>query len=340
MPPQGAIGAWEGEGWSERRERESGVSVTPRRSRLALVVAVAAAFALPATAAADTILVNTTADSGAGSLRAAISGAGDGDTIEITATGTIGLESDLPAIDDDVTISGPGADLLKVTRASAVEFRIFAIPGSQVTISGLTITNGRVTVTGEPNPSAAGAGILGSGADLTLRDVVVSGNHVVATGGNESALAQGGGIAVLGDLTVVDSTVTGNSALATQSGLGGASARGGGIAFSDQPNSTLRIEDSTIADNSAIADGTFISFAVGGLDSEGEGLLEGATIADNRATAGGTGQPYPAAIFADGQLGLRNTIVADTTGGSNCLTNAGAEQELDSRGHNLSDDAS
>jgi hypothetical protein len=318
------------------------VSVRGRRCGLAQVVAVTAAFVLPATAAADTILVNTTADSGTGSLRAAISGAADGDTIEITATGTIGLESELPVIDDDVTISGPGADRLTVTRTSAAEFRIFGIPIAQVTISGLTITNGRMSDSGGTGPAAFGAGILGFGADLTLREVVVSGNHVAATGGSESAFAQGGGIAVLGALTLIDSTVTGNSALATQSGPGGsasASARGGGIVYSGDAGSTLRIENSTIADNNATASGTFISVAIGGLDSEGIGLLEGATIAGNSPSAGGTASLL-AGIFADGQLGLRNTIVADTAGGPNCLANAGEEQELDSRGHNLSDDAS
>src|SRR5271170_1548238 len=64
-----------------------------------------------------TITVTTTADSGTGSLRDAITtaNANAGDTINFSVTGTITLLSTLPAITADMTITGPGANLLTVT---------------------------------------------------------------------------------------------------------------------------------------------------------------------------------------------------------------------------------
>ena len=68
-------------------------------------------------ASGATIPVTNTNDSGAGSLRAAITTAnGDsGDMINITATGTVTLLSALPALAADMTITGPGANILTVS---------------------------------------------------------------------------------------------------------------------------------------------------------------------------------------------------------------------------------
>src|SRR5437016_8771098 len=68
--------------------------------------------------------VTTLNDAGAGSLRDAItqSNANPGaDVIEFQAglTGTISLQSALPAIADDVTVNGPGAAVVTVRRDPA-----------------------------------------------------------------------------------------------------------------------------------------------------------------------------------------------------------------------------
>ena len=63
-----------------------------------------------ATANATTLIVTTTADSGAGSLRAAIAASSDGDTIQFDSAlngQTINLTSAELAIDKSITISGP-----------------------------------------------------------------------------------------------------------------------------------------------------------------------------------------------------------------------------------------
>ena len=94
---------------------------------------------------AATLIVTTTADSGAGSLRAAIAVASDGDTIQFDAAlngQTINLTSGELAINKNITINGPGSNLLTVSRTSGT-FRIFHVmPGHTVTIGGLTITGG------------------------------------------------------------------------------------------------------------------------------------------------------------------------------------------------------
>src|SRR5271156_1035442 len=68
-------------------------------------------------ASGATITVTNTNDSGTGSLRDAITmaNANPPGTINITATGTITLLSTLPAITANMTITGPGANLLTVS---------------------------------------------------------------------------------------------------------------------------------------------------------------------------------------------------------------------------------
>src|SRR5437764_14496259 len=85
------------------------------------------AVALPVDAA--TVTVTNTNDSGAGSLRQALTIANDGDIIGFAVTGTISLTSGELVIDKNIIISGPGPGLLTVARSQqAAAFRIFNIP--------------------------------------------------------------------------------------------------------------------------------------------------------------------------------------------------------------------
>jgi len=93
---------------------------------------------------AATITVINTNDSGAGSLRQALADAYNGDTIDFGVTGTITLTTGELLVDKNVTIEGPGAASLAVNGNATS--RVFQIgSGKTVTISGLTITNGRVS---------------------------------------------------------------------------------------------------------------------------------------------------------------------------------------------------
>src|SRR5438105_7986515 len=75
-----------------------------------------------------TLIVTTTNDSGSGSLRQALADAHNGDIIGFDPPlngQTISLTSGELVINKDISISGPGSDLLTVSRAqSAPEFRI------------------------------------------------------------------------------------------------------------------------------------------------------------------------------------------------------------------------
>ncbi len=62
-------------------------------------------------------------DDGPGSLREAIALANDGDRIEFAVTGTIALTSGQLTIDKDLTIHGPGADVLRITLVEEIECR-------------------------------------------------------------------------------------------------------------------------------------------------------------------------------------------------------------------------
>src|SRR5437773_7884855 len=105
-----------------------------------LATLVSASFCLQASAA--TITVINTSDSGAGSLRQAISDSSSGDTINFDSSlngQTITLTSGELLINKNLTITGPGADQLAINGNAASS--VFHIK-SGVTISGLTITNG------------------------------------------------------------------------------------------------------------------------------------------------------------------------------------------------------
>src|SRR6185369_12175598 len=60
-------------------------------------------------AQAATITVTNTNDSGAGSLRQAIAGAHNSDTVDFGVTGTITLTTGELLVDKSITISGPGS---------------------------------------------------------------------------------------------------------------------------------------------------------------------------------------------------------------------------------------
>src|SRR5215471_3212945 len=128
------------------------------------------ATAFPVTNTGDNNGVNPAPNAGTGTLRQAIVDANanaGADTINFAGvvTGTILLESALPNLADDVTITGPGANVLAVKRdpAAATNFRIFAVDsGKTVAISGLTITNG--VAGGQNAPDSAGGGIYNDGA--------------------------------------------------------------------------------------------------------------------------------------------------------------------------------
>jgi cysteine-rich repeat protein len=197
------------------------------------------------------------------------------------ATGALDLDG-RPDLDvtKNITIQGAGAGMTVIDGNKAeTGDRVFDIHGTDITISGVTIQNGKGI--------GSGGGILkeGSGA-LTIL------NSDVAT--NEAD--DGGGISIMGgSLTLSQSTVRDNKALNEGAG-GGIEIRAGGAAT---------LTDVTVADNSAEGNG-------GGIWNGGDLYLINDTIAYNVAdkNAGGVTGGDGGGIFNQGEVTLKDSIMA------------------------------
>ena len=211
---------------------------------IAATLSVAAIEATPVVAA--TFDVTTTADSGVGSLRQAITDANNDsaagtDIIAFASdlTGTIALTSGSLSINlanptnHFLDIVGPGANLLTVSRLNTSNPIFVIASGSTVGISGLNIlspvgtggidilNNGMVTVNNS-TISGASTGILNNGT-ATVTSSTISGNSTEGIY-NATFLARAtvtnstisnnriNGITNLGDITVINSTISGNTA--------------------------------------------------------------------------------------------------------------------------------
>jgi len=282
----------------------------------------------PAHAVGTTIVVTTTADSGAGSLRAAITTAettADDDTITFDPTvftpgtlHTITLASQLPTISKPLSIIGPGQTTLAISGNDSV--RIFNVsqgnnnpPGVRVSIADLTLTRGRV--------SGAGAALQLTQAQATLTRVTVSLNQSTSDGG--------GAYVNSSSLTVVDSTFEDNTAL-----------RGGGIRSDyggiGELNSFVDIQGSTFRRNSAaqggggvfgarrvaVTNSVFIQNSSSddtGYGGGGLWLGYGYPHTITTSTISGNTAPYGGGLVAGGgnwykgQVTITNSTIADNT---------------------------
>ncbi len=175
---------------------------------------------------ATTITVTNTNDSGPGSLRQALAAANDRDRIYFDSAlngQTIFLTSAELAIDKNVTIRGPGPDLLTISAVGLQRVAVFHImPGHTVRIQGLTVTEGYT-------------GIYNDSATLTVTNCSVSYNHGSSGGGIYNGE---------GTLTISNSTITNNCACEHGGGYGG------GI-YNSQGGS-VTISNSMVSGNSAI----------------------------------------------------------------------------------------
>ena len=255
-----------------------------RTSLAALILGLLGAVSVEAA----TITVTSTADAGGTcpgatcTLRQAIATAvssGSGDTINFAAGITmINLTSAELLINKNLTISGPGANLLTVQRAAlnAPDFRIFHVASGNVNISGLTIANGRVSNTN-------GGGIL-NGSTLTVTGCTISGNVAI----DVLFPGTGGGIYNSGTLTITNSTISGN----------GATEFGGGIY---NVVGTVNLTNSTVSGNSGF----------------GGGIYNRATVTITNSTiSGNSGVGIINDTQNAGTVNARNTIIAKNIGNS------------------------
>ena len=142
-----------------------------------------------------TLTVINANDSGAGSLRDTIAAAMAGDTITFagSVTSPILLSGGQITIDKNLTITGPGANLLTVQNTASNNNVFLVSNGATASLSGLTISGG--------NGSSFGGIQIFSGRTLTVDSSTISGNTAFSP------------IVNYGTLTVTNSTISGNSAV-------------------------------------------------------------------------------------------------------------------------------
>ena len=299
-----------------------------RRFRVAAIALPLLLVAMPGFSRATPFTVNTTADTGAGSLRAAITSANAAptvpNTINFNVSGTITLGSSLPAIANtspgSLTIDGSGQS---ITVDGANSFQILSVnSGAALNLRNLTIAHGNE----QSIPEGEDGGGVENKGTLTVTNCTFSDN---------AAGLGGGAIANVGTLTVTTSTFTGNNA----------SSAGGIDNFG-----TLTVTDSTFSNNIANNGGGILNGATvtltnctfsgniaaigGGLENVGSTLL-----VTNCTFSGNSGGGSGGGIFTkSGVTKLKSTILADEPSGGNC-TGANTPPVVDA-GFNISDDNS
>jgi hypothetical protein len=280
-----------------------------------------------------TFRVLNDADSGPGSLRAAVAGTNahaGADTIVFDSaffngSRTITLTSGPLAITDSVTVTGSGAGLLTVSGNNAS--RIFAVDGPgilAVVISGLTLTGGRSA--GSDLETDVGGAVYNRDENLTLAGCVFTNNSAVTGGGAV-------GMAYAGTLTMTDCTLSANS---TQRQGGAIRVVGGG---------TADIRNCTIAGNTATFWGGGVSLGGitsnlsltgcrvtgnvtsvadgGGIDAEFVTLNE-CTVNGNTAAVNGGG-------LHGNYLTVRNSTISNNVAGGGGLVGVGGGIAVNNR---------
>jgi uncharacterized repeat protein (TIGR01451 family) len=267
--------------------------VLKRRRRAATgALAVGAALGVATSADAATFTVTTNADSGAGSLRQAIAdanGLAGADTITFNAAlsgSTIALTTGQIAISDSVDIQGLGSANLTVNAGAASRvFYVYnpALPATDVTISGLTLTNGRVTPD-DPSVTVGGA-IAVIGENLSLQDVAITNSEVAGDGGGLAFLAIDNTSdynPVVANLTIEDSRIAENASNIVELPLIDQGGCGGGIWVGAA--TSILVDNTQITGNTARCDGG--GFFATYLADGAEVTIQSSVISGNQAGAG------------------------------------------------------
>jgi hypothetical protein len=298
------------------------------------LLAIASALSAPP-ARATTFVVTSAADSGAGSLRAAVTLAGstgsDPDEIVFVdelAGATITLTSPIAA---DLGASGPltinpgAGEVAGIALSGGGTSELLELDGGELTINRLTLRDGSgadgadgAATTGDGGGAGSGAIFVDVGAVLTLERSMVTGNvggdggdggtplpDIFAGGGGGGG--GGGAIVNAGTLTISSSTLTanrggdggagGNGPTGTGAGSGGGGGSGAG-AVTNLTGAEVAIRNSTLVGNTG---------GDGGDGGAGVGSMSG----------GGGGAAGAAVVSASGgDLTIQNATIAANTSGS------------------------
>ena len=249
--------------------------------------------------------------------------------------GISGREEDLSLsgdfdITDSLQIIGAGNEQTFIDGAALDRVLDILTPGATVTLSGLSIINGRLPA-GTEYGHKGGAGIRNQSI-LNLRYSVLTANTVLGTMDEDG----GGAILNRGTCSLGFTTIQNNSART-----------GGGIL--NEAIGSLALTASTVSDNRAVSGAGIANFGTaaltnmtisnniadssdrfsgGGIYNDGLLQITQCTIADNSAPADG-------GIDSKGGLSMLNTLLAENPGG-----NCSPETEISSKGYNLDSDGS
>ena len=241
-----------------------------------------------------------------------------------------GLEAAIRSVTDCGDTGLPAQLRQAVNTASAGD--TILVPACTIVLNaGALVVAQSVTVSG----AGASDTLLSAGHQPGVSVLIVRTGIIVTLSGlsiQDGNAGTGGGIANLGTLIVTDSVIQANAATTS-----------GGI--DNQAGASLTLLNSTVAGNSAVANGggignqgflTIVNSTVsgnragalgGGVRNEGALSIVNSTIAVNTAATGG------GLYNGAGNVALKNTIVANNTAllGADCR----AVTSLSSAGHNL-----
>jgi hypothetical protein len=268
--------------------------------------------------AATNVVVQNCNDSGPGSLRAAYANAVDNEVIDLTqlvcSTITLGSALTDPVSAANVTLSGPGKDLLTIDGTG--QYRVLVHRGNGgLHVDNLTIVNGHY--------SGALGGCIYSAGGVEATGTVVSSCVLDTTG----PFAYGGAIYAKGVVSLFDSTISDSSAKATYNltSLGGginsegivmarstisgnSAAKGGGILS----RGLVYIQDSTLSGNHAYYYGGALLVP----SRTSSHTIRNSTISGNRGDSDG------GAIYA-ASMNIYNSTITDNTTTSRYSSGAG-----------------
>lgn len=222
---------------------------------------------------AATLPVTNCNDSGAGSFRDAVTTAGNGDTVDLSALpcSTITLTTGAVATGvDNLTIVGPGQGALTID-ANYNDRAIAHFGYGTLSISGVTVANGDYYNYGY----AAGGCVFTSGS-LTLTQSTVTNCYVASY-----YASLGGGVYANSGATIANCTISNNT-----QGYGYGYASGGGIAAY---SGTITVTDSTVSGNSTAGNAGRYVEGAGVYNFGGNVAIVGSTLSNNYAGGAGGG---------------------------------------------------
>jgi len=208
--------------------------------------------------------------------------------------------------DSSITNSTSAATAAGNTAAGGGAYVSDSVTLTRSTISGNSVTSPVASTDDGYGYFSVGGGLYSRG-DLTITDSTISGNSIDVAADGQGA--PGGGIYVRGIVDISGSTIDGNVADGDGGGIFKAIYSVYGEPGGTNPQTTLTIRDSTLANNTAARGGA--------IASSRPTYLANSTIADNFADGGAGGVLFELAGVIDsaGILDAESSIIAANSGG-------------------------